>query len=331
MGGKPYEQKPANPSGLRTAIIAVGVCVVTMAGCGSAANPEPSTSPAAAPSPELTTPSPPPALTPTAYQEKLRDASSALAPAFAHLGAAASLEDARAALDQTSSAASEAARLLNVDPPADVLTAHRDLLAGLRRLATDMSVLSGQVESMELCAMPSVLPSFSNATGVNSLRTVRDELRSGRLGPSYQWGEFLPAPTPLPERRLANGRLVDNQRRNGRGQLKIDNSAEHDAVVKLVQGGRPIVSVYVRQNSKTTVEQISDGNYELFYTSRTDWDDRLRTFTRSCQFQRFEQTANFSTTSVRGGIQYTVQSVGLKPRIGGNARTEKIPAQSFPR
>lgn len=329
MGGKAYEQKPANPSGLRTAIIAVGLCVVTMAGCGSAANPEPSTSPAAAPSPKLTTPSPP--LTPTAYQEKLRDTSSALAPAFTHLSAAASLEDARAALDETSSAASEAARLLNVDPPPDVLPAHRDLLAGLRRLTTDMSALSGQVESMELCAMPSVLPSVSNATGVNSLRTVRDELRSGRLDPSYQWGEFLPAPTPLLERRLANGRLVDNQRRNGRGQLKIDNGAEHDAVVKLVQSGRPIVSVYVRHNSKATVEQISDGNYQLFYTSGTDWDDRLRTFTRSCQFQRFEQTANFSTTSVRGGIQYTVQSVGLKPRIGGNARTEKVPAQSFPR
>ncbi len=346
MGGDVHTQARAHLSGqtagnrlnmprardVRTAIIALGICcAVAIAGCTSPGPPEPATPPAAAPSPELTTTLPPQALTPTAYQEILRNVNRALAPPFDHLATAGSPEDARAALDQASSAASDAAGLLDVVPPAEVLTTHRDLLAGLRQLATDMSALRDQVASMELCALPSILPSVSNATGVNSLRTVREDLSSGRLGATYQWGEFLPAPTPLPERRLANGHLVDNQRRNGRGQFKVDNGAEHDAVVKLVQGGKPIVSVYISQGSSTTVGQISDGSYELYFTSGTDWDDQLKTFTRSCQFERFDQTAEFTTTSTKDGIEYTIQSIDLKPSINGNARTEPVPAQSFPR
>jgi hypothetical protein len=341
MGGNIYEHKPDNRSGqsagnrldvrrsngVRTAIVTLGICAFATGGCASPTTTEPATPPAG--NAEVTT-TLPPALTPTVYQEKLREANDALAPAFEHLANAGSLDDARAALDQASSAASEAAQVLDIAPPTEALTTHHDLLAGLRQLATDMSGLSSQVTSMELCGLPSVLPSVSNATGVNSLRTVREDYGSGRLGSSYQWGEFLPASTPLPERRLANGRLVDNQRRNGRGRLEIDNGAEHDAVVKLVQGGRPIVSVYVSQGSKTTVEQISDGSYDLFFTSGTDWDEQLKSFTRSCQFERFAESAEFTTKSVKGGIQYTVQSIGLKPSIEGNARTESVSPQSFP-
>lgn len=344
MNGDVHEQLPADRSGriagnrldgprstgVRTAIIAWGICAVAIAGCASPAHPEPATPPAV-PSPEIVTTLPPAALSPTAYQETLGSANSALAPAFDRLNTAGSPEDARTALEQASTATSEAARQLDVDPPAVVLAVHRDLLAGLRQLTTDLSELSSQVASMELCAAPSILASVSNATGVNNLRTVREALGSGQLGASYQWGEFLPAPTPLPERRLANGRLVDSQRRTGRGQLKVDNSAGHDAVVKLVQGGRPMVSVYVGQGSSATVGQINDGSYEMFYTSGDDWDGQLKTFTRSCQFKRFEKSAEFTTTQIKGGIRYTVESIGLQPAIGGNARTTVVPAQSFPR
>ncbi|MGH8572485.1 MAG: hypothetical protein ACREX8_07915, partial [Gammaproteobacteria bacterium] len=190
------------------------------------------------------------------------------------------------------------------DPPLEVLAVHRDLLAGLRQLATDLSQLSDQVASMELCAAPSILAAVSNAPGVNSLRTVSEALGSGRSGASYRWGEFLPDPISLPERRLDNGQLVDNQRRTGSGQLEVDNGTEHDAVVKLVQSGEPIVSVYVRKGSKTTVEKINDGSYELFYTSGVDWDNELETFTRSCQFERFDAPAEFTTVSVEGGVEY---------------------------
>jgi hypothetical protein len=323
------ERRPPATRGWKAGIV-LAVCAVAIAGCASPQRPEQDRS-LAGHDPQVVTSAPPVALSPAAYQEKLRSASSALAPVFDRLTAAGSAESAATELPQASAAAVAAEQLLNVGPPAEVLAGHRDLLAGLRQLATDLAELSGQVAAMELCAAPAILAAVSNTSGVDSLRTVREDLGSGRFGTSYQWGEFLPAATPLPDRQLANGRLLDSQRRDGRGRLTVDNGTEHDAVVKLVKGGTPIVSIYVSKMSEATIEKVDDGSYELFYTSGTDWDGQLETFTRSCQFERFDEPADFVTTSVAGGIQYTVMSVGLQPRIGGNALTTPVPFESFPK
>lgn len=321
---------PPRVTGVRKAITVLGICAVAIPGCASPQRPEQGV-PLAGPDSQIVTPVPPAALSPPAYQEKLRNASTTIGPAFNRLTAAGSAEAAATGLAQASTAALDAQRLLNVAPPPEALAVHRDLLAGLRQLATDLSQLSDQVTSMELCAAPSILAAVSNTPGVSSLRTVRETLGSGLVDASYQWGEFLPSPTPLAERRLANGQLVDNQRRTGKGRLKVSNGTGHDAVVKLVRGGRPIVSIYVVKGSEATVEKINDGSYELFYTSGLDWDDQLRIFTRSCLFERFEEPFEFTTVPVEGGIEYTIQSIGLQPRIGGNARTTTVPTQSFPK
>lgn len=317
---------PPRPTGVRQVITAVGLCGITIAGCSSLALPEPAGS-SARPGPEVATNAVPAALSPSAYQDKLRNASSAMAPVFDLLANSGSPEEARTVLEQASTAASETARLLDVDPPATVLAVHEDMRAGLQQLSTDLSQLSDQVASMELCAPPSILAAVSNTPGVRSLRTVRETLDSGRLGASYQWGEFLPETSALPERRLTNGQLVDSVRRSGTGELKVENDSEQDSVVKLVQDGRPIVSVYVGSGSDATVRNIDDGTYELFYTTGIDWDDQLKTFTRSCAFNRFEATAEFTTTQT----QYTTGTIGIQPRAGGNARTTEVPAESFPR
>ncbi|MGA9694019.1 MAG: hypothetical protein WBR33_21755, partial [Pseudonocardiaceae bacterium] len=138
------------------------------------------------------------------------------------------------------------------------------------------------------------------------------------------------APTQFPERRLANGQLLNSLRRTGNGQIRIDNGTEHDAVVKLVQAGKSIVSVYVSKGSNTTVDNINDGGYELFYTSGIDWDDQFKTFTRSCLFKHFETPVEFTTVPIQGGIKYTTQVVRLVSRAGENAPTT-VPARSFPR
>lgn len=116
MSGAVHEQLPADRSGrvagkrlnlprstrVRTAIIALGICVAAIAGCASPAQPESATPPAVS-NPGVVTPSSPPALSPTAYQETLQSANSAMAPAFDRLATSGSSEDARAALDQASS------------------------------------------------------------------------------------------------------------------------------------------------------------------------------------------------------------------------------------
>ncbi len=312
-------------TGVRRATIAVGICAVAIAGCSSLALPELPTP--AVPRPGIGTTAPPAALSPSAYQEELRSASSAMAPVFDLLANSRSPEEARTVLKQGSMAAWEAARVLDVDPPAEVLAIHHDLRAGLQQLATDLSQFGDQVESMELCAAPSILATVSNAPAVSSLRTVREALGSGRLGATYQWGAFLPENTALPERRLADGHLVDSVRRTGTGELKVENDSESDGVLKLVQDGKPIVSVYVGTGSNATVTNIDDGTYDVFYTSGIDWDDQLETFTRSCRFQRFEITAEFTTTST----QYTIWTIDIQPKDGGNIRTAEVPAESFPR
>jgi hypothetical protein len=329
MSGTVDEQRPADRSdrptgnrpdapgatGVRRAIIALGICAVAIAGCSSH---------------EGASTAAPTTLSPSVYQGKLRSADIAVAAAFDRFATAGSSEHARTELEQASAAVLEAAQLLDVNPPAEVLAVHRDLLGGLQQLAVDLSQLRDQAASMELCAAPSIVASISNAPGVNRLRTVREALGSGRLGVSYRWGESLPAPTPLPERRLANGQLVASLRGTGSGQLKVDNGTEHDAVVKLVQGGKPCVSVYVSKGSNTTVGNINDGSYELFYTSGIDWDDQLKTFTRSCLFKRFETPVEFTTMPIKGGTRYTMQVIVLQSRIGENARTT-VPERSFPK
>jgi hypothetical protein len=110
----------------------------------------------------------------------------------------------------------------------------------------------------------------------------------------------------------------------------VDNGLEHDAVVELVQDGKPVVSVYVGTGLNTTVDNIEDGSYELFYTSGIDWGGQLKTFTRSCSFKRFPMPVSFTTTPMEGAIRSTTQVIGLRNKIGENAQTT-LPGQSFPR
>src|SRR3712207_9415300 len=80
----------------------------------------------------------------------------------------------------------DADRERGIAPPAEVQAIHGNLLAWLRQTAADLSQLSDQVASMELCATPSILAAVSNAPGADNLRTVREALGSGRLGRSEE-------------------------------------------------------------------------------------------------------------------------------------------------
>lgn len=301
--------------GARRAIIALGICAVAIAGCSSS-----QITPAAAPTP----------VSSTVYQDKLRSANIAVAAAMDRFATARSAEEARTGLDQAAAAVGEAAQLLDISPPDEVQAVHRELLAGLRQLAVDLAHLRDEAMSMTLCAAPSIMAAVSNGPGMTSLRSVREAFRSGRAGLEYQWGDSLLAPAQLPERRLVTGQLIDTMQRDGRGQLRVDNGTAHDAVVELVHDGKPVVSVYVSKGSITTVDDIDDGSYELFYTSGIDWDDQLKTFTRSCLFKRFETPMSFTTIPIESAIRSTTQVVSLRAKIGEKPQTT-VPAQSFPR
>jgi hypothetical protein len=302
-------------TGARTAVMALGICAVTLAGCSSSQS-----ATAAAPIP----------VSSMVYQDKLRSANVAVAAAMDRLVTARSPEEASAGLEQAFGVVGEAAQLLEINPPAEVQAVHRDLLAGVRQLAVDLSHLRNQAMSKTLCAGPSIVAAVSNGPGMARLRGVREVFGSGRAGVSYQWGDSLPAPMQPPERRLVNGQLIASMPRGGRGQLRVDNGMGRDTVVELLQAGRPVVSVYVGKGLNTTVNDIDDGSYELFYTAGTDWDDQLKTFTRSCLFKRFQMPISFITTPIEGAVRSTTQVISLRDQTGGNAWTT-VTGQPFPR
>lgn len=301
---------------------ALTLLLVTLAGCAPTSTEE---APLETVSPTLEAATPTPAaLPPAAYQAELAATDGAVGPALDLVIKAPSLETLTVELGKAQTAATDAAnRLDGILPPAQIRAVHADLTAGLRQLATDLSQLTGEVASLQLCAAPSLIASLSTKDSLNRLRGAAAALGQG----GYQWGQFLPQPTAPADRRLPNGHIVVDNRAPGRNHLEVDNGTGQDAVVTLSQAGRAIVSLYVASGQDATLRQVSDGAYDLYYTIGTDWDEPLRTFTRACEFSRFDQVVTFTSTR----SEYTILSIGLQPTIGGTATTSEVDPQSFPK
>lgn len=122
-------------------------------------------------------------------------------------------------------------------PPIAVRATHRDLVAGMREFATELSGVADQVASLQLCAAPSVIATLSTAPSMERRRQAAAALGSPSSGQPYAWGEFLPTSTPLSEHRLGNGQLVTGQRGGGDGELEVQNGADQDAVAWGMESG----------------------------------------------------------------------------------------------
>jgi hypothetical protein len=108
--------------------------------------------------------------------------------------------------------------------------------------------------------------------------------------------------------------------------LTIDNGNAREGVVKLVAGGKRM-SIYIGKKAKATVKGIPDGNFEVFFATGTSWDGKRNTFSRNCGFTKFERKMKFVTT----GGQYTIFSLTLNTVIGGNAPSQEIDPDDFPK
>jgi len=134
-------------------------------------------------------------------------------------------------------------------------------------VATDLSELTDQVSRVHPVRQPGGgewpqhRPGHDAAAGCGG---------RGCAGAGFQWGDFLGRPIPASDTRLANGAVVNAHRRGGLGELTVDNGNELDAVVTLVQGGAPAVSMYVRHGAKATLNRIPDGSYQVFFTVGAD-------------------------------------------------------------
>jgi hypothetical protein len=87
-----------------------------------------------------------------------------------------------------------------------------------------------------------------------------------------------------------------------------------------------MVTVYVQANAAYTLKNIHDGTYNVYYTAGTDWDPNRKLFTKSCEYQQFDNTLQFTTTST----QYTIWSLTMTPVVGGNAQSSDVDPGSYP-
>jgi hypothetical protein len=137
---------------------------------------------------------------------------------------------------------------------------------------------------------------------------------------------LVPKRQPMPALRLKNGSVLSRKGSGGPGVLVITNGNRREGVVKLVAGGKRM-SIYVAGGKTARVTNIPDGTFDVFFASGVSWDGKRNTFTRSCEFTRFERTMKFVST----GGQYTQFTITLNAVAGGNAPSKSIDPDDFPR
>ena len=133
--------------------------------------------------------------------------------------------------------------------------------------------------------------------------------------------------------RPANGKILVDKIKGGRGQLTIKNGDDRDAVVVLAKSSSPskaLLAVYVRANKSKTIKGIKDGKYVVFFSFGKRWDNHTKAFTSSPELRRFEDTMRFKTTRSAYMITYSIWTISLHQVAGGNAPTSGVGDDDFP-
>jgi hypothetical protein len=111
----------------------------------------------------------------------------------------------------------------------------------------------------------------------------------------------------------------------GLGRLTIENGLSQDGVVVLVRGRSKAIGVYVRARSSTTVRNIKDGTYTIYFTTGSQFRICTGRFTRGATYWRFNDRLPFVPPP-----GYTVATLTLQAVSGGNAPTTPINPPDFP-
>ncbi|MFD0660262.1 hypothetical protein [Thermocatellispora tengchongensis] len=270
----------------------------------------------------------PATLTPEAYRVQLDAVRGPVRDALSKVASAGSLKSLESRADDAEDALNEAASTLAaLTPPAEVAAQHADFVDALRGMSAGMGDLRVAVDSRSVCTASGALASLGKSGELKELQEAADALSDVGDYPSDVVSVKARAET---SRRLPNGRYLRSESRNGRGNLAINNGGSRDAVVTLLRGKKRVISVYVRKKSKFTVAGVRDGKYRVYFTTGTDWDARERSFSRSCSFQRFEDSFPFKTTYTATQVRWQNWRITLHAIKGGNAQTGDVNPDDFP-
>ncbi|MCG5217515.1 hypothetical protein [Streptosporangium sp. KLBMP 9127] len=278
--------------------------------------------------PQAATPAPDPApstLTSDAYRAEIDGVRKPVRDALNKLADARRLSTLDGRVGDAEDALGEAAdSLAALAAPPEVQAQHAAYVSALRGLAGELGDARGAVDSRSVCTASGLLARLGKSGELKALQEAGEALGD------YPADVVSVKAPKQSSRRLPSGRYVRSERRNGRGSFKITNGGSRDAVVTLVRGKSKAISVYVRKKGKFTVPGVRDGKYRVYFTTGVDWDSKEKAFTRSCSFQRFEDSFRFKTTYTATQVRWQNWRITLHRIKGGNARTSDIDPGDFP-
>jgi hypothetical protein len=115
----------------------------------------------------------------------------------------------------------------------------------------------------------------------------------------------------------------------GEGDLTIDNiNGGADAVAILTHSGTKniLTGVYIRNGETELIQNIPDGNYNLYFASGNNWNQNTLKFDVSPSYTKFEDVFPYTTTNT----EVTTWRVTLYGVVNGNAKSEVISEDDFP-
>lgn len=266
-------------------------------------------------------------LTPEAYRAELDRARGPIRDALGKLNATGGKGLDRRLEQTVATLEGAVAGLEALAPPAEIKIPHGNYVGTLRRFTGMLAGAQEDVRAQEVCTGAGVL------TGLEETGQVSPLLESAAA--LADLGEYRTdvVPVKVPEkrsRRLRNGAFIKSEGRPGRAYLELRNGNRQDAVVVLVRGKKKVITVYVRRKSKFRVQGVRDGKYNIYYTVGTDWDSRVRGFTRSCTFEQFGKSVLFRTVHTATQVRWTDWTITLNAVAGGNVRPKRIKPGDFP-
>lgn len=129
--------------------------------------------------------------------------------------------------------------------------------------------------------------------------------------------------------RPTTGVLQPGARRDGMGELTVENGTERDGIIILTINGVPQASAYIRSRDSLTLSGVTDGVYTIYFSTGSEWNGRE--FTVNASFRKFRDTLRFETRVSGDTITYTTWLITLHPVAGGTAATDNVSRDSFPR
>jgi hypothetical protein len=312
-------------TGIAAAVVVLVVALITAnTGRGSTDTTSPTGQQALPPAPTTTTTPPESAAD---YQTALNGLATALNNGLTELNNAQTPTAISTAVTDLTNGVTQAQAAFGDNPPANTAAANAALVTALQYIDSDFSAVGTAATGDQVCLGSAATALLSRQTSVNALRNAVATLTDGSGGLTYQFGTAIPAYTEDASRAGSNGAIVAGGVKHGLGELTITNSGDTDATVALVKGqGAPLVTVYMGHGGSYTLHHVPDGTYTVYVTSGDDWDAGARLFSRDCDFQQFDQTMDFRTTST----QYTTYTITLTPVAGGDATLSEVDPGAFP-